>query len=198
MLDIIINNDNITINNNIYFSKNLSGSKADLILHPVRLKILQAFVGDRHLSARQLCEILPDIPQATLYRHFQKLVQAELLTVVAEHPIRGTVEKFYSLQEQNTELLPEELAALTGADHQRHFTAFVVSLLTEFEAYLQRDEIDLVKDGVGYRQIALHLSDEELAELTQSLNQVLVKFLHQKPSKQRKRFLLSSILIPGD
>jgi Helix-turn-helix domain len=42
--------------------------KAELILHPVRLKILQALVGDRVLSTRQLGQLLPDVAQATLYR----------------------------------------------------------------------------------------------------------------------------------
>jgi DNA-binding transcriptional ArsR family regulator len=176
----------------------LSRKKADLILHPIRLRILQAFIGDRQLSPRQLCEILSDVPQATLYRHFNKLTQAGILTVVAERAVRGTVEKFYSLQEQNAELSSQDLAVLSREDHQRYFIAFIATLLTEFEQYLQRDEIDLEKDGVGYRQVALHLSEEELEQLTQSLHETLKPFLENKPSKQRERFLLSSILIPGD
>jgi DNA-binding transcriptional ArsR family regulator len=174
----------------------LSGNKADLILHPVRLRILQAFIGDRHLSARQVCEMLPDVPQATLYRHFHKLAQAGILTVAEERPIRGTVEKIYSLQEQNTELLPEDLEALSREDHQRYFTTFIATLLTDFEQYLQREEIDIRR--VGYRQVALYLSNEEFDQLTQALNEALTPFLKKKPSKRRKRFLLSSIFMPGD
>ncbi len=176
----------------------MSGNKPDLILHPIRLRILQAFIGDRHLSPRQLCQMLPDVPQATLYRHFNKLAQAGILIVAAERPVRGTVEKFYSLNEPNAELLPEDIAVLSREDHQRYFTAFIATLLTGFEQYLQRDEINLVKDGVGYRQVALHLSEEELAQLAQSLNEALKPFLKKKPSKRRQRFLLSSILMPGD
>lgn len=173
-------------------------SKADLILHPVRLRILQAFIGDRQLSARQLREMLPDVPPATLYRHFHTLAQAAILTVVEERPIRGTVEKFYRLEAQQAALSPEDLAALSREDHQRYFTTFIASLLADFEQYLQRDEIDLIRDGVGYRQVALYLNDEELRQLTQSLNHALLPFLKKKPSKQRQRFLLSSIFMPGD
>lgn len=173
-------------------------SKADLVLHPIRLRILQAFIGDRRLSARQLCALLPDVPQATLYRHFQKLTQAEILVVVEERPIRGTVEKFYLLQEQHAEIPPAELATLSRDDHQRYFTTFIATLLTDFEHYLQQDDIDLERDGVGYRQIALYLSKTEFTQLTQSINQALKPFLEQKPSKRRKRMLLSSILMPGE
>lgn len=155
-------------------------------------------MGDRVLSARQLCELLPDVPQATLYRHFQKLVQAKILIVIEERPIRGTVEKFYRLQEKNAEISPDTLATLSREDHQRYFTTFVATLLTDFERYLQRDDIDLVRDGVGYRQVALYLSEAELDQLAQSLNEALQPFLKQKPSKDRQRVLLSSILMPGD
>jgi DNA-binding transcriptional ArsR family regulator len=173
-------------------------SKADLVLHPIRLRILQAFIGDRRLSARQLCALLPDVPQATLYRHFQKLTQAEILVVVEERPIRGTVEKFYLLQEQHAEIPSAELATLSRDDHQRYFTTFIATLLTDFEHYLQQGDIDLERDGVGYRQIALYLSKTELTQLTQAVNQALKPFLAQKPSKRRKRMLLSSILMPGE
>lgn len=173
-------------------------NRADLILHPVRLRIIQAFAGDRRLSARQLGEILPAIPQATLYRQLRKLAQAGIVLVVEEIPVRGTVEKFYSLQDNNTELLPEDLAALSREDHQRYFTAFIAMLLTDFEQYLQRDQIDLLRDGVGYRQVALHLDKEELAQLSQALNQALIPFLNNQPAGQRQRFLLSSVLMPGD
>lgn len=159
---------------------------------------MQAFIGDRRLSARQLCALLPDVPQATLYRHFQKLTQAEILVVVEERPIRGTVEKFYLLQEQHAEIPSAELATLSRDDHQRYFTTFIATLLTDFEHYLQQDDVDLERDGVGYRQIALYLSPTELTQLTQAVNQALKPFLAQKPSKRRKRMLLSSILMPGE
>lgn len=141
--------------------------------------------------------MLPDVPQTTLYRHSHKLAQAGILTVAEERPIRGTVEKIYSLQEQNTELLPEDLKALSREDHQRYFTTFIATLLTDFEQCLQREEIDVVR-RVGYRQVALYLSNEEFNQLTQTLNEALTPFLKKKPSKRRKRFLLSSIFMPGD
>jgi AcrR family transcriptional regulator len=171
---------------------------ADLILHPIRLRILQTFIGDRRLSARQVCALLPDVSQATLYRHFQKLTQAKILVVIEERPIRGTVEKFYILQEQRAEIAPAELATLSRDDHQRYFATFMAILLSDFEHYLQQDDIDLERDGVGYRQIALYLSKTELTQLTKSINQALKPFLEQKPSKRRKRMLLSSIFIPGE
>ncbi|HIK16631.1 MAG TPA: hypothetical protein IGS53_15295 [Leptolyngbyaceae cyanobacterium M33_DOE_097] len=56
------------------------------------MQILQAFISDRYLSARQLC--------------FHKLAQARILTVAQECPIRGVMEKRYGLQGHHTGLLP--------------------------------------------------------------------------------------------
>jgi hypothetical protein len=42
---------------------------ADLLLHPVRLRIVQAFLGDRALTTGDLRAELPDVPPASLYRH---------------------------------------------------------------------------------------------------------------------------------
>ena len=41
---------------------------AGLLLHPVRLRIVQAFLGGRRLTTAQLRTALPDVSPATLYR----------------------------------------------------------------------------------------------------------------------------------
>jgi len=38
---------------------------ADLLLHPIRLRILQAFMGDRALTTSQIRSELPDVPVAS-------------------------------------------------------------------------------------------------------------------------------------
>ena len=55
---------------------------ADLLLHPVRLRIVQAFLGDRALTTSDLAAELADIPPASLYRHVARLVDAGVLAVV--------------------------------------------------------------------------------------------------------------------
>ena len=40
---------------------------ADLLLHPVRLRIVQAFLGERALTTTELSAELSDIPAASLY-----------------------------------------------------------------------------------------------------------------------------------
>ncbi|HEY2693839.1 MAG TPA: helix-turn-helix domain-containing protein, partial [Pseudonocardiaceae bacterium] len=64
---------------------------ADLLLHPVRLRIVKAFLGDRVLTTAQLAAELDDVPPGSVYRHVGLLTKAGVLHVVAERRVRGTV-----------------------------------------------------------------------------------------------------------
>src|SRR5437899_614102 len=128
-------------------------TKADLLLHPIRLRIIQAFVPPKRLTAQAIGAMLPDVPPATLYRHLNTLTRGGVLAVVERRQVRGTTEKVYALLAGGTHLSPSDLAAASKEDHLRYFTTFVATLLGDFARYLERDHADFVADGVGYRQV---------------------------------------------
>jgi DNA-binding transcriptional ArsR family regulator len=173
-------------------------AKANLIMHPIRLRIVQALLGDRQLTPQQLADLLPDVPQATLYRHINKLVDGGVLVVAAERRARGAVEKFYAVSDYAVTLTAEDFANASRDDHMHAFTTFVASLLADFGRYLQRDAIDFERDGVGYRQVALYLNDEEFVQMAAALNTALRPFLELPPAPDRRRRMLSNVLIPTD
>ena len=139
-------------------------TSAELVLHPVRLRIVPAFLGTPSLTTGQLLERLPDVPTATLYRQVAVLVAGGLLEVVAERQVRGARERTYALRAENASLTPEDAAALPPEAHRRMFITFVAGLLGDFDRYLARDDVDLGRDLVGYRQAGLNLTDEELLD----------------------------------
>ena len=73
-------------------------ASADLLLHPVRLRVVKAFLGDRALTTAQLAAELSDVPAGSLYRHISRLTKAGVLHVVAERRVRGAVERTYALR----------------------------------------------------------------------------------------------------
>lgn len=170
-------------------------SKAELLLHPVRLRIIQALAGDRRLTAQQLSEILQDVPPATLYRHINKLAGAGLIQVVEQHPVRGVIEKVYAMPE-----LPHlNDADTTGAgrdDHMRYFVSFVVSLIGSYDRYLAQPVIDMRQDGVGYQTHPVYLTDDELQEFAGKLRSVLVEAIARPPAPGRRRRTITTVLIP--
>jgi hypothetical protein len=171
---------------------------ADLLLHPVRLRIVQAFLGDRALTTSALSAELADIPAASLYRHVARLVNAGVLAVVAERRVRGALERTYVLRLTAASIGPDQLAAMSADDHRQAFLAFVAGLLGDFDRYLARGDIDLLRDGVTYRIAGLWLDDGEFIELQREFARLLLPRLANQPGSGRKRHILGTVLIPGD
>jgi len=173
-------------------------TSADLLLHPVRLRIIQAFLGDRALTTAELRNELTDVPPASLYRHIARLVDAGVLSVVSERRVRGALERTYVLRLAAATINLDELERMTHEDHRQAFMAFVAGLLGAFDRYLSHDNIDLLRDGVTYRMAGLWLDDAELAELARDMTRVLQPRLANPPRPGRRRRILGTVLIPGE
>ncbi len=173
-------------------------TSADLLLHPVRLRIVQAFLGDRALTTSALKVELADVPPASLYRQVARLVDAGVLQVVAERRVRGTVERTYVLRLSAARMGPDELAKMSADDHRQAFMAFVAGLLGDADRYLARGDIDPVRDGASYRLGALWLDDAEYAEMLRELARVLQPLAANPPAPGRKRRILATVLLPGE
>lgn len=65
------------------------------------------------------------------------------------------------------------------------------------DRYLDRGQIDLLRDGVSYRMAGLWLDDAEFAELMRDIARVLQPRLAKPPGPGRKRRILYSVLLPG-
>ncbi len=169
--------------------------RADVLLHPIRLRIVQALVG-QPMTPLDVMRALGDVPQATLYRHINRLADAGLLQVVHERPMRGGVERTYAVVEQAAHLGADELAGATTEDHFRYFGTFVGTLLADFASYLEGGDVDLAADGVGYRQVPMWLTDEEVVQLSDELREVLRRGYANEPGPGRERRLLSTIIFP--
>jgi DNA-binding transcriptional ArsR family regulator len=169
----------------------------ELLLHPVRLRVVHAMSGGRTLTTSQLCDLLPDVSKATVYRHVGLLADGGLLEVADEHRTRGAVERRYRLHRARATVDAETAASVSVEDHRRVFAVAMATLLAEYNAYLDRDDADPAADLVGYRQHAIWLSDEERAQLIGELRAVIAPRMGNAPSPGRTRHLLSPILFPA-
>ena len=175
----------------------MSETKADVILHPVRLRIIQCLAGGGHMTSYQLQEKLHDIPQATLYRHLKKLKEAGILIVTDERPNRGAMEKVYALPEHAAEISKEELERASAEDHLTYFINFLAHLIGEYGRYIKQPDVNLVKDGVTYRQFILYLTDEENLEMLLAFRGVMARYKDNQPDEHRKKRLIATIGHPA-
>jgi Helix-turn-helix domain len=173
-------------------------TSADLLLHPVRLRIVQAFLGDRPLTTADLRAELPDVAPATLYRQVARLVDAGVLAIVAERRVRGALERTYVLRLSAATIGLDELERMSPDDHRQAFLAFVAGLLADFDRYVARGDIDLLRDGVSYRLAGLWLDDDEFREMLRDIARVLQPRMANAPRAGRRRRILGTVLLPGD
>jgi DNA-binding transcriptional ArsR family regulator len=155
------------------------------------MRIVHALRG-RELTTGRLCELLPDVSKAMVYRHVEALAAGGVIDVAEERRVRGAVERTYRLRQATI-----DTEDLTADDYRRGFDLALATLLAEFTAYLDRDGVDPTKDLVGFRQHAVWLSHEELEDLIADMRKVIVARLGNEPSDHRTRYLLSPVLFPA-
>lgn len=167
---------------------------ADLVLHPQRLAIIRV-LGMQPLTTRGIAELLPEIPQATLYRHLSQLLDGGLIRIVAERQVRGTAERTYAVGSAAL-LTAEDVANATPEDHMRYFATFAAGLLGEFSRYVEQGDLDLARDGVSYREHPLLLSDAELRDMLTEVRAVIARYTGLEPAPERSARLLATVTLP--
>jgi predicted DNA-binding transcriptional regulator YafY len=169
----------------------------ELLLHPVRLRIVHALSGGRVLTTAQLGARMPEVGKVTVYRQIALLAEGGFLEVDGEQRVRGAVERSYRLRQDRPAIDAGAAAAMSLDEHRRGFAAAMAVLIAEFNAYLDRDGADPAADSVSYRQGTVWLSPAELTEMTTELLAVLRDRVSNTPAPDRFPYLLSAILFPA-
>jgi hypothetical protein len=151
------------------------------------------------VTAKDLTKALPDIPQTTLYRHINILVDGGLLHVIDEIPQRGTIERVFGFKIPPS-LSRQDLTGLSKEEYLQTFTLILTTLLQEAINSLnnlpEEKEIDLLDEGFQFSQIQLNLNDDEYEKLNMDVLNLMLAAAKKKSSDDRKRRIFSYIFIP--
>lgn len=161
-----------------------------VLLNPIRMRIIQHLASKQTITAGQLISMMVDVPRTTLYRHINTLVKSNILSVVSENRIRGTVEKVYSL---NTATISSEN---TLENATRNAFGFLMKIYANFEKYFSSQNADPSKDKLFLNNAVLLMTDEEYNGFLLELQGLLAKHMNQEPSSYRKTRNLSIISSP--
>ncbi len=175
--------------------KSMNKIKEDLLLHPVRMRIILA-VGARQITAQQLADDLRDIPQATLYRNIKTLADAGLLDVVKERRVHNTIEKTYALPKEGLMLTAEDMKNAQPEDYLRIVIQYLGSLLGYFARYIENGDIDINRDNVLFQMAPVYLNQDEALELGKIFATALLPYVKNQPSPERKRSIIGLISLP--
>ncbi|GAA1818330.1 helix-turn-helix domain-containing protein [Agromyces neolithicus] len=167
---------------------------ADVILHPVRLRIVQQ-LGGRDLTTSELRTALPDVSQATLYRHVGALVDAGIVAVAGERRVRGAVERTLTLGDRMAHVDAPELNAMETGELRRSFLTFLAHLGRDFDRFADAEDAAALRSFLGFGQVPLYVTTDDLATLQQGLSELIAPLLDDR-GDGRQRVMLSTTLVP--
>ncbi|MBI1361747.1 MAG: helix-turn-helix domain-containing protein [Alphaproteobacteria bacterium] len=172
----------------------MTAKALDLFGNPVRMRIVHCLYDGRELTTAELCAHLPDVSQATMYRHVADMERAGALEVVRAEKVRGAIERTYRLRPSAAHMSPAERADMTAEDLQRTMATVASVMVAEFNQLLAASKRP-PKDAISLAQFTLWLSDEELADLSAAMRAFIGRNLANTP-RGRRRYLLSPTCFP--
>lgn len=167
-------------------------SKADILFHPIRLRIVQE-LSKSDYPGLELLHQLQDIPQATFYRHLKVLVDHDLVHVVEESA--GMKEKIYTLSKDGSRMTADDVKDLLPEEHMQMMTVFTSQLLLDAETYFaSRPDFSTAK--FGYGKVDLHLREDEWGAFSKELGALIEKYAKLKRRPETTTLTLTQYLIP--
>lgn len=168
-------------------------SKAELVNHPVRLRILEHMAG-RNMTSLQIAEGLKDVPQATLYRQIKLLHEGGILDVVDQRQAHGVIELTYAQRKGSTHLSREEFASMSPEDHLGLFAMMNGTASTSMARYFNQDPYDTTQDGMTYFAAGLDLSEADARKFRSDLLDFIRNYPRDPEAPRRLRRITVSII----
>ncbi|MFB1050626.1 helix-turn-helix domain-containing protein [Paraliobacillus sp. JSM ZJ581] len=170
-------------------------NKVEILMHPVRVKISRALMRNKEngLSPREMLEIIKDVPQATLYRHIQVLLDAGIIRVVKEKKVRSVSEKYYILNEEKVLLSSADWNKASLDEKINYYSYYQLSLLNQYKNYLTHLDNDDSADGSTFSMVELKLDDERFKDFQTELNDLMVKYYNDTSKNTEKNAPIRTI-----
>jgi len=163
---------------------------------PVKTKMILEIQKRERATTGQLAEEFTQIPQATLYRYLKKMLTDDIIKIVDEIPVRGTVEKVYALafdfDENNKSIMEEN----DGKAYMQAATLYMLGILEEFKEYSERDDINLSGDGSGFSHAPIYATTEELVEMSTKIADIISPLMRNPSGGERKLRNICTIITP--
>ena len=111
---------------------------------------------------------------------------------------RGAIEKTYQLKMNPFEQMNQIAIEGTNDEINELFYVFAMTLVMDFNKYIEKDDADMIKDSVGYRSFPLYVSEKENEEFLDGFRSLLGKYINNEASNERKLRKFSFVYTPGD
>lgn len=163
-----------------------------VLLNPIRSRILQYVATHETATAGEIASLMTDVPRTTLYRHLKILTDNNVIAVVDENRVRGSVERTYALNIKTITDINTTENALQNA------FGFLMKIYGDFAEYFSDPNSNPGVDRIFLSNSGLLLSDEEFDEFLSQLSELLKKHINNEPDGKRRQRSISFISSPSN
>lgn len=153
----------------------------NVIMNPIRMRIIQILANNKSLTASEICEKVSDVPRTTLYRHIKILIDNDILTVISEQKIRGSLERTLALN------IGEITKHNTIENATQNAFSFLMDKFVRFQKYFIRKKPDPGKDKIFLNNTVMMMTDEEFDQFLLELRELLVKYSFEYAQDRKVR-----------
>jgi len=161
------------------------------MLNSVRMRIIQELATRQSITATELCEKIGDVPRTTMYRHINILLDNNILSVVSEKKIRGSIERTLALN------IGEISKNNTLENASQNALGFLMNRYARFHNYFNGQNPDPAKDKIFLNNTVLMMDDNEFDQFLSELRGLLIKY-NFEVAKFRKARDISVISAPTE
>lgn len=153
----------------------------EIILNPIRMRIIQELSTEESITASELCERIIDVPRTTMYRHINTLIDHSILSVVSEKKVRGSVERTIAL---NISEITKHNTIENGAQNA---LGFLMSQYAKFHKYFNGENPDPAKDRIFLNNTVLMMNDTEFTGFVTELRELILRYNFQTAEGRKPR-----------
>lgn len=158
-------------------------NKVEILMHPVRIKICQALLRHKGegLTPLEMVKVLKDVPQATLYRHIQVMVDSGIVNVIREKKVKSVSEKYYALNEDEIRIDGDEWGKVSIEEKLNYISYYQLLLMTQYQNYLEKlEQKNCQEDRSTFSVVELKINENHFTQFQNELNELMIKYYHIK------------------
>ncbi len=163
----------------------------EVLLNPVRMRIIQKMAARKSMTASDLCDRISDVPRTTMYRHIKILIDNKILFVVSEQKIRGSVERTLALN------INELSRHNTLESASQNAFGFLMNKYAKLHNYFNSENPNPGKDKIFLNNTVMMMNDDEFDRFLSDLRGLLIKYSFEYTNKRKARDI-SVISAPAD
>lgn len=155
----------------------------EIMLHPVRMRIIQDLAVREAATVTELCARISDVPRTTIYRHIRLLIEHQIIQVLSEKKIRGSLERTLALN------VPALTSRNTAAEGAKNAFGFLMTLYGRFHRYYLEPGADPGQDRIFMVNRVLMMDDPEFEAFMREFGDLLARYDNAPQAGRRMRDL---------